>query len=258
MDPFESLLPIYLTSTISHPHDDDADCFNDHSDPTPLETFSRTLRNYVPSSIPIPSAAPSPPRVSRPVSFGSFLNPTAPTATSPTASSPNSAEWRRRPSDGPPGRQHRTSTEMPVFSLDDDVPRDEDGDRRTTRYPGVGDTEAIVWAGWDVLTNTVDGNGGPPKPRCVRAPSAAPRNVLLLTGSPVPSRAFSCTPRSVLMLGYPTGLQLWDCSNLGSVSELLNLAGPGWGAVGFSGVLPDPPSGAEDIYRQKRPMVGFS
>ena len=60
------------------------------------------------------------------------------------------------------------------------------------------------------------------------------------------------------MLGYPTGLQLWDCSNLGSVSELLNLAGPGWGAVEFSGVLPDPPNGAEDMYRQKRPMVGFS
>ena len=60
------------------------------------------------------------------------------------------------------------------------------------------------------------------------------------------------------MLGYPTGLQLWDCSNLGSVSELLNLAGPAWGAVEFSGVLPDPPSGAEDTYLHKRPMIGFS
>ena len=182
MDPFESLLPIYLTSPISHPYDDDADCFDDHSDPTPLETFSRTIRNYVPSSIPIPSAAPSPPRVSRPVSFGSFLNPTAPTATSPSASSLTAAERRRRPSDGPSGRQHRTSAEMPVFSLDDDVPRDDDGDRRTTRYPGVGDTETVVWAGWDALTNAVDGNGGPTKPRYVRAPYAAPRNVPSLTG----------------------------------------------------------------------------
>jgi hypothetical protein len=39
-------------------------------EPTMLENFSRTVRNFVPSSIPIPTAAPSPPRVSRPVSFG--------------------------------------------------------------------------------------------------------------------------------------------------------------------------------------------
>ncbi|KAI0323703.1 hypothetical protein GY45DRAFT_1376125 [Cubamyces sp. BRFM 1775] len=44
------------------------------------------------------------------------------------------------------------------------------------------------------------------------------------------------------MLDYPTGLHLWDCSNLGSVAELLNLAGAQWGAVEFAGVLPDPPS----------------
>jgi hypothetical protein len=39
-----------------------------------LESFSRTLRTYVPSSIniPVPRSAPSPPLVSRPVSFGSF------------------------------------------------------------------------------------------------------------------------------------------------------------------------------------------
>ena len=60
------------------------------------------------------------------------------------------------------------------------------------------------------------------------------------------------------MLGYPTGLQLWDCSNLGSVSELLNLTGPEWGAVEFAGVLPDPLDAAGDLYRQKRPLIGFS
>ena len=67
-----------------------------------------------------------------------------------------------------------------------------------------------------------------------------------------------CCDRSVLMLGYSTGLQLWDCSNLGSVSELLNLTGPEWGAVEFAGVLPGPHGGAEDAFRQKRPLIGFA
>ena len=41
---------------------------------SPFHSITRTLRSYVPSSIhiPIPSAAPSPPLVSRPVSFGRF------------------------------------------------------------------------------------------------------------------------------------------------------------------------------------------
>ncbi|KAG6373946.1 hypothetical protein JVT61DRAFT_6110 [Boletus reticuloceps] len=38
-----------------------------------LENFSRTVRNYVPTSIPVPTAAPSPPRVSMPISFGNFM-----------------------------------------------------------------------------------------------------------------------------------------------------------------------------------------
>ncbi|KAI5985542.1 hypothetical protein EDD15DRAFT_2374145 [Pisolithus albus] len=41
-------------------------------EPTMLEAFSRAVRDYVPSSVSIPTAAPSPPRVSKPVSFGSF------------------------------------------------------------------------------------------------------------------------------------------------------------------------------------------
>lgn len=60
------------------------------------------------------------------------------------------------------------------------------------------------------------------------------------------------------MLGYPTGLQLWDCSNLSSVAELLNLTGSQWGAVEFAGILPDPPRAAADELRQKRPLVAFS
>ena len=165
MDSFEPLLSIYFSSILPRTHED-ADHYDCDSDPTPLETFSRTIRNYVPSSIPIPSAAPSPPRVSRPVSFGSFLNPSAPTA--PAQPVPPAAERRRRPSEASYGRQQRSIADMPVFSLDDDVPREDDGDRRATRYPGVGDTEGILWAGWDVLTNVTDGSGERAKSRCVR------------------------------------------------------------------------------------------
>ncbi|KAI0684773.1 hypothetical protein C8T65DRAFT_701928 [Cerioporus squamosus] len=185
-------------------------------EPTTLETFSRTIRNYVPSSIPIPTAAPTPPRVSRPVSFGSFLTPST-YATSPPARE-RTSEWKRRGSETS-SPSERGAGEMPVFSLDDDIP--EDGPR-VTRYPGVGDTEEVLWAGWDTLADA------------------------------------DVRSRSVLMLGYARGLQIWDCSNLGSVAELLNLTGAQWGAVECAGVLPDPPPSADDAFRAQRPLVGFS
>ncbi|OSD01851.1 hypothetical protein PYCCODRAFT_1435871 [Trametes coccinea BRFM310] len=222
-----------------------------------LESFSRTIRHYVPSSIPIPSAAPTPPRVSRPVSFGSFLSPSAGVSGSTaqnaavarerTPSGDAEETWKRRGSDTvampadargrlpwsdqyqqQPSRAVGRDQDMPVFSLDDDVLEDTSGDsdRRGTRYPGVGNTEEILWAAWDVLTD-----------------------------------ADHAKPRSILMLGYPTGLQLWDCSNLGTVSEMLNLTGSRWGAVEYASVLPDPPSrtrNGQDQYRQKRPLVAFS
>ncbi len=60
------------------------------------------------------------------------------------------------------------------------------------------------------------------------------------------------------MLGYQTGLQIWDCSSLGSVSEVLNLAGPEWGAVEMIEVLPDPrPSASDDAFASHRPLIGI-
>jgi hypothetical protein len=57
---------------------------NYYREPTILETFSRTVRTYDPSSIHIPSTPrPTPPRVSRPVSFGKFMNPSSSTASCP-------------------------------------------------------------------------------------------------------------------------------------------------------------------------------
>ena len=69
--PFSSLLFISTSSTIclltQHP-------FSSNSEPTMLANFSRTVRNYVPSSILIPTATPAPPHVSHPGSVvGSFM-----------------------------------------------------------------------------------------------------------------------------------------------------------------------------------------
>ncbi|KAF8416397.1 hypothetical protein L210DRAFT_730743 [Boletus edulis BED1] len=43
--------------------------------------------------------------------------------------------------------------------------------------------------------------------------------------------------RSVLFLSYSSGFQVWDCNNLVSVSEVLNLSAP-WGYVSFAAALP--------------------
>ena len=169
-----SLLALDIRFHASHSASNSSPRSHNHSDrePTTLESFSRTIRHYVPSSIPIPTAAPSPPRVSRPVSFGSFLTPsTAPSdpVRDRTDSNDMPDTWKRRGSDAatadPRGRLPWASQQafrspdkdqdMPVFNLDDDVSEygPQEADRRTTRYPGVGDTEEVLWAGWDVLTD---------------------------------------------------------------------------------------------------------
>lgn len=56
------------------------------------------------------------------------------------------------------------------------------------------------------------------------------------------------------MLVYRTGLQIWDSTHLGSVSEVLNLTGPQWGAVELVGVLPEPKStGLDDPWSRSVP-----
>jgi hypothetical protein len=55
----------------------DTDSIFDYRKLTILENFSRTVRNYVPSSIPIPAAAPAAPYVSCTITADSFM-PSAP------------------------------------------------------------------------------------------------------------------------------------------------------------------------------------
>lgn len=116
-----------------------------------LETFSRTVRNYVPTSIPVPAAAPSPPRLSKPVSFGSFMAPPATSTVSSTNSNPlvaainrDQPTWRMRP-----GGQDDPSA---IFGTeDDDYETPFSTDQSLTTYPTAAEGDAIMWSRWDTL-----------------------------------------------------------------------------------------------------------
>lgn len=80
--------------------------------------------------------------------------------------------------------------------------------------------------------------------------------------------------RRLLFVGYTSGLQIWDCTNLESVHEVLNLSGSisstsskprstsqpgfgqGWGRVRYAAVLPTPSSRDEDEFVDRRPLIG--
>ena len=59
----------------------------------------------------------------------------------------------------------------------------------------------------------------------------------------------------VLFLGYSSGFQMWDCTNLASVSEVLNHTAPSWGHVTFAGVLA-PPVADDGPLSSLRPLIG--
>ncbi|KAF8638773.1 hypothetical protein AX17_001968 [Amanita inopinata Kibby_2008] len=208
-----------------------------------LESFSRTLRTYVPSSIhiPIPRSAPSPPLVSRPVSFGSF------SASKDTPSqdvgafqhgrheferqSRTSANYHARAKSYALGTAETTGSGV-ARALQVDRYRDTSRERLTQplrgmSYPGSDATHAdpILWARWDRVND-----------------------------------------RRLLILAYPSGFQLWDCTDLGSVTEVLNLnvKSPEWlggGEIVHVSVLPSPSSQTlrqfGDPLAGDRPLLGI-
>jgi hypothetical protein len=123
-----------------------------------LEAFSRTVRNYVPTSIPIPNAAPSPPRVSRPVSFGSFMisgsrsgNARLPADTDQSNTSQRRAS-RSGERAGGRGSDPRASD---VFVSDDEDEVRGSGYGHVTipemaTYPSPTHCDPILWARWDL------------------------------------------------------------------------------------------------------------
>jgi hypothetical protein len=63
--------------------------------------------------------------------------------------------------------------------------------------------------------------------------------------------------RRLLVLGYLSGLQIWDCTNLDSITEMLNLSGPEWGTVWTAQVLPGPLPPIGDQFLSSRPLLGL-
>ncbi|KAH0839378.1 hypothetical protein J3R83DRAFT_75 [Lanmaoa asiatica] len=196
--------------------------------PTMLENFSRTVRNYVPTSIPVPTAAPSPPRVSRPVSFGSFMganqghSPSHSAERESLADSPSDRRIVHHSPSQPFSRTRRSLVDSPDAQMETLGPEDGDvihGNHLLTGYPTVAEGDNVLWSRWDSL----------PQP--------------------------SSKPRRVLFLGYSSGFQMWDCTNLASVSEVLNLSDPSWGHVTFVGVLP-PPLADDGQLTSLRPLIG--
>ncbi|KAF9652801.1 hypothetical protein BDM02DRAFT_2601811 [Thelephora ganbajun] len=177
-------------------------------EPTALESFSRAIRNYVPNSISIPSASPTPPLVSRPISMGRMTNYSQGTAVSRMS-----------------GNRSDPSRQYSVVDLDDDLlgvsPQSphspSDG---LTTYPGPGsEDDQIIWSGWDSL-----GSGS--------------------------------TLQRLLLLGYRRGFQVWDCTNLGTISEVVNVtSSKEWGAVTHAALLPNPHRELE-VVKAPRPYLG--
>jgi hypothetical protein len=61
--------------------------------------------------------------------------------------------------------------------------------------------------------------------------------------------------RRLLVLGYLSGLQIWDCTNLDSITEMLNVSGPEWGTVWTAQVLPGPLPPIGDQFLSSRPLT---
>lgn len=64
------------------------------------------------------------------------------------------------------------------------------------------------------------------------------------------------TTRRVLILGYTAGMQIWDCTDLSSVKEIVNVA-MDLGKVSEVHVLPDPSNRRKDAFAAHRPLLGL-
>src|ERR1700728_3933714 len=92
-----------------------------------------------------------------------------------------------------------------------------------TSYPGVADRDLILLSRWDESRDHSD----------------------------------SSLARQLLFLGYSMGLQIWDCTILGSVSGILNLSCSDLGRVVFAGFLHAPPLSKVDPFVSQRPLMGM-
>jgi hypothetical protein len=68
--------------------------------------------------------------------------------------------------------------------------------------------------------------------------------------------SFLSSFRRILFLGYATGLQIWDCTILGSVSEILNLTDYSFGSITFAAVLATPHTSRDHGSDGDEPLIG--
>lgn len=199
---------------------------------TTLESFSRTLRTYVPSSIhiPVPRSAPSPPLVSRPVSFGSFsASPLSQPIENAFRGGHHPYDDQERVTRIPAQHREQGSTASGLARALQQRDRSLGAPTQSHEgmsYPGsdVTHLDPILWARWDSIND-----------------------------------------RRLLILVYKSGFQFWDCTNLDSVTEVLNLntISPEWlggGEIVHVAVLPSPDSQIVkrfgDPYAESRPLLG--
>lgn len=63
--------------------------------------------------------------------------------------------------------------------------------------------------------------------------------------------------RRLLLLGYRRGFQVWDCTSLGTISEVVNVTSSAeWGAVTYATLLPTPRQELEAVKVSPRPYLG--
>lgn len=60
--------------------------------------------------------------------------------------------------------------------------------------------------------------------------------------------------RPALILGYRNGLQIWDCTDMGAISEVLNLKGAPFADIIQAQILSTP---VPDPMAEQRPLLGL-
>lgn len=123
-------------------------------------------------------------------------------------------------SDNSPQRHHAIDLDNDLLGISPQSPHSpSDG---LTTYPASGSEEddQIVWSGWDSL------GSGPSLQR-------------------------------LLLLGYRKGFQVWDCTNLGTISEVVNVtSSEEWGTVKHAALLPTPRQELKAEKATMRPYLG--
>ncbi|TFK70484.1 hypothetical protein BDN72DRAFT_856888 [Pluteus cervinus] len=227
-----------------------------HSEPNMLESFSRTMRSYIPNiPIPIPTtAAPSPPLVSRPVSFGSFMTSTGGVAVQQQHIQ-DVQQLHLHQQHQHQLQQLQLSQQQYQHVLQHDGQREhvmvEDLQAYQPQYyqpqfggiPPPPGSASPAWGASHARSSVSSTTTGPVVASPTSPTFAATQPIIPGTGTTTTARHIlpvgnvpdpilwsrwdtftsATATRRLLIIGYLTGIQVWDCTELKSVREVLNL-----------------------------------